>query len=50
MRADALPHARAVATLGARAFARGEGVAAEHALPVYLRNKVAQTVAERTAQ
>ena len=47
VRPDVLPHARAVATLGARALARGEGVAAERALPLYIRDKVAQTVAER---
>jgi tRNA threonylcarbamoyladenosine biosynthesis protein TsaB len=49
-RPDVLPHARAVATLGARAFARGEGVAAERALPLYVRDKVALTVAERAAR
>jgi len=49
-RPDVLPHARAVATLGARTFARGEGVTAERALPLYVRDKVALTVAERAAR
>ncbi len=34
------PHARDVATLGAAAVDRGDVVAAEQALPVYLRDKV----------
>jgi tRNA threonylcarbamoyladenosine biosynthesis protein TsaB len=42
-----VPHARAVAALAARAFARGEAVAAELAAPLYVRNKVALRVNER---
>jgi tRNA threonylcarbamoyladenosine biosynthesis protein TsaB len=40
---DEYPQARDVAVLGAAAFARGEAVSAEHALPVYLRDNVVQT-------
>ncbi|AIU25300.1 tRNA threonylcarbamoyladenosine biosynthesis protein TsaB [Pandoraea pnomenusa] len=47
--ADAMPRARYVATLAARAFARGEAIPADRAMPVYVRNKVAQTTAERDA-
>jgi tRNA threonylcarbamoyladenosine biosynthesis protein TsaB len=47
---DIVPHAREVALLGARAFARGEGVSAEHAAPLYVRDKVALSVAERAAR
>ncbi|VVD81065.1 tRNA (adenosine(37)-N6)-threonylcarbamoyltransferase complex dimerization subunit type 1 TsaB [Pandoraea pneumonica] len=47
--ADAMPRARYVATLAARAFARGEAIPADQAMPVYIRNKVAQTTAEREA-
>ena len=36
-----------VAALAARAFARGETVAAELAAPLYVRNKVALRVDER---
>lgn len=36
------PSARAVVQLGAAAFARGETLMAEQALPVYLRNNVAK--------
>jgi tRNA threonylcarbamoyladenosine biosynthesis protein TsaB len=43
-----VPHARAVAALGARAFARGETVAAELAAPLYVRNKVALLINERS--
>lgn len=46
---DILPHARALAVLGAPALARGEAVAADAAQPLYLRNKVAYTSAERQA-
>jgi len=38
---DAMVHARDVATLAASAFATGAAVAAEQAVPVYLRNEVA---------
>ncbi len=37
---DALPHAAAVSQLAVDAFATGEAVSAEQALPVYLRDKV----------
>jgi tRNA threonylcarbamoyladenosine biosynthesis protein TsaB len=43
------PRAAMIARLAAPRFARGEGVAPEHALPVYLRDKVALTTAERAA-
>ena len=44
-------HGRAAALgwLAATGFARGDGVPADQALPVYLRDKVAQTTAEREA-
>lgn len=41
--------AAALARLAARAAARGEGVPADQALPVYLRDKVALTTREREA-
>ena len=44
-----LPRAGAVARLAARRFARGAGIAAERAAPLYLRDKVALTTAERRA-
>ncbi|QBQ56125.1 tRNA (adenosine(37)-N6)-threonylcarbamoyltransferase complex dimerization subunit type 1 TsaB [Nitrosococcus wardiae] len=40
--AECYPRAIAIAQLGAAAFARGEAVMAEQALPVYLRNNVAK--------
>lgn len=46
---ERVPHARAVAELGALAFARGETVDPAHAMPRYVRNKVARTTAERLA-
>ena len=44
-------HGRAAALgwVAAAGLARGDGVAADQALPVYLRDKVAQTTAEREA-
>jgi tRNA threonylcarbamoyladenosine biosynthesis protein TsaB len=42
-----VPHARDMAPLGAAALAAGRGVAASQAQPLYLRNKVAFTSAER---
>jgi tRNA threonylcarbamoyladenosine biosynthesis protein TsaB len=45
-----LPRAGAVARLAARRFARGVAVAAEHASPLYLRDKVALTSEERRAR
>lgn len=44
---DAMPHARHVATLGQLHFSRGGALSAEAAQPLYLRNKVALTTAER---
>ncbi|VVE25834.1 tRNA (adenosine(37)-N6)-threonylcarbamoyltransferase complex dimerization subunit type 1 TsaB [Pandoraea soli] len=46
---NAMPRARYVAALAARAFARGGAIPADQAMPVYIRNKVAQTTAEREA-
>ncbi len=45
-----MPDAAAMAPLAAAAFARGAGVDAALAAPVYLRDKVALTVAERKAR
>ncbi len=45
----ALPHAGPVAVLGWRAWRRGEIVAPALAAPDYIRDKVAQTTAEREA-
>jgi tRNA threonylcarbamoyladenosine biosynthesis protein TsaB len=42
-----MPDAAAMARLAARAFARGEGIDAALAAPIYLRDKVALTVDER---
>lgn len=44
---DILPHARELALLGAPALAAGLGVPPAQAQPLYLRNKVALTTAER---
>lgn len=42
-----VPHARELARIGAAAFAAGQGVPAAQAQPLYLRNKIAFTSAER---
>lgn len=42
-----VPHARDLALIGAAALAAGQGVPASQAQPLYLRNKVAYTSAER---
>jgi tRNA threonylcarbamoyladenosine biosynthesis protein TsaB len=42
-----VPHARDLARIGAAAFAAGQGVPAAQAQPLYLRNKIAYTSAER---
>jgi tRNA threonylcarbamoyladenosine biosynthesis protein TsaB len=47
--ATALPHAAAVAHLGAAAFARGEGLPAERVEPAYLRDNVALTLEQQQA-
>jgi tRNA threonylcarbamoyladenosine biosynthesis protein TsaB len=47
--ADAVPDARAVGELAQPHFAAGDGVAAAHALPLYVRHRVALTTAERAA-
>ncbi|PSB92053.1 tRNA (adenosine(37)-N6)-threonylcarbamoyltransferase complex dimerization subunit type 1 TsaB [Candidatus Pandoraea novymonadis] len=47
LRIDAMPNSQATAILAARAFTRGEAIHAEKAMPHYVRNKVAQTTAER---
>ena len=44
---DELGRAAALGWLAAAGFARGDAVPADQALPVYLRDKVAQTTAER---
>jgi tRNA threonylcarbamoyladenosine biosynthesis protein TsaB len=47
--ASIVPHARDLARIGAAALAAGQGVPAAQAQPLYLRNKVAYTSAERQA-
>lgn len=44
---DVMPHAVQIAQLGRIAFAAGQGVTAADAQPLYLRNKIAYTSAER---
>jgi tRNA threonylcarbamoyladenosine biosynthesis protein TsaB len=46
---DAAPHASGMLRLAARSFAQGGGVDAALAIPLYVRDKVAQTTAEREA-
>jgi tRNA threonylcarbamoyladenosine biosynthesis protein TsaB len=48
--AQALPNAREIARLGALCFARGEGLDPADLQPLYLRDKVALTEAERAAK
>lgn len=50
VRADLLPTAAAVARLAAPRALRGEGVDAALAAPLYVRDKVAKTVAERLSE
>lgn len=45
-----LPRAGSVARIAARRFARGAGIPAEEAAPLYLRDKVALTTEERRAK
>lgn len=47
---DNLPRAALIARLGVQGFAQGLAVPVELAMPVYLRDKVAKTEAERHAQ
>ncbi len=44
---DPFPHALDVLSIGKALLERGDGVTAENALPVYLRDNVAQTEAQR---
>jgi tRNA threonylcarbamoyladenosine biosynthesis protein TsaB len=50
IRADLFPHAREVAVLGARMVARGLVVDAAEAAPLYIRDKVALSIAERATR
>ena len=45
--AQLIPHARAMARLAAPRLLGGEAVSAEHAEPLYIRNKVALKICER---
>lgn len=47
---EALPHAQPLALAALRAYRAGRTVAADQAAPEYVRDKVAQTTAERLAQ
>lgn len=47
---DILPHAAVLARLAAPRAARGEGIDAALAAPLYIRDKVAKTVAERLSE
>lgn len=44
---DPFPHALDILMIGSEQLASGAGVTAENALPVYLRDNVAQTIKER---
>ena len=50
VQADILPNATTVARLAAPRAARGEGIDASLAGPLYIRDKVAKTVAERLSE
>lgn len=50
LRADVFPTAAAVLRLAAQSIARGEGVPAALAQPIYVRDKVALTTVERMAR
>jgi tRNA threonylcarbamoyladenosine biosynthesis protein TsaB len=50
LRLPALPTASAMLRLAPQLLAAGKAVAAEQALPSYIRDKVAKTTAERTAE
>ncbi|AXS79771.1 tRNA (adenosine(37)-N6)-threonylcarbamoyltransferase complex dimerization subunit type 1 TsaB [Dechloromonas sp. HYN0024] len=50
VRADIAPTAAVVARLAAPRAARGEGIDAALAVPLYIRDKVAKTVAERLSE
>ena len=49
-RLQALPTAAALLRLAPALWAAGQAVPAELAMPLYIRDKVAQTTAEREAQ
>lgn len=49
IRPEIFPHAREIARLAARELEAGKGVPAEHAVPVYIRDKVALKTDERPA-
>ncbi|CAG2133824.1 tRNA threonylcarbamoyladenosine biosynthesis protein TsaB [Cupriavidus numazuensis] len=46
---EAMPHAQPMLAIALRALARGETIDAADAMPIYLRDKVAQTIEEREA-
>ena len=50
VRSELIPHAREIAGIGARALAAGRGLDAALAAPLYVRDKVALSVAERAAR
>jgi tRNA threonylcarbamoyladenosine biosynthesis protein TsaB len=43
-----MPHAREIATLAARGFERGQGIPADQAAPLYVRDKIALRIDERS--
>jgi tRNA threonylcarbamoyladenosine biosynthesis protein TsaB len=47
IRSEIIPHAKEIANLALSLFQRGEGVTAEQAAPVYIRDKVALRMDER---